>query len=361
MKLSSLILLLTIVAVSAGAEDHLVLVENNFFDPANLVIEQGDTVTWTNNSGGRHNVHADDNSFRCAESCSGPGSNPSSNVWTVTLQFDDPGLIRYYCDLHGAPGGIGMAGSIEVEESQTTIPAEDHVVILPIAGSVQGAAFFRTTARVMNLTDASLEVAAAYLPINQDNATVPPLVFTLGPREVVIFDDVVGTLFGASGLGAIRFHAEEPFTATSRIFTDSSCLDPPGGTFGQFVPGFAESAAMSAGVVPHLSWNQAFRANVGAMNPSSSNVTVTMSLHGPGGMIGAPEPVDLPPRGSIGPSSLVGLFEQPALDQANLWVSFVSDVPVIVYGSVVDNGTDDQIFVTPVAEPSSAAADKTGR
>ena len=46
-----------------AATTHDVVVGNNFFSPNNLTIEVGDTVRWTNNAGGSHDVTADDNSF----------------------------------------------------------------------------------------------------------------------------------------------------------------------------------------------------------------------------------------------------------------------------------------------------------
>jgi plastocyanin len=99
------------------AANHQVTVGSNFFNPAQLTIEAGDTVTWTN-TGGMHNVRADDDSFRCAQSCDGqgpPGGDPSGVSWSVTLTFDQPGTVPYYCEAHGAPGGLGMAGSVTVQ------------------------------------------------------------------------------------------------------------------------------------------------------------------------------------------------------------------------------------------------------
>ncbi|NBB69524.1 MAG: hypothetical protein GVY33_04240 [Alphaproteobacteria bacterium] len=99
------------------AADHQILVSNFSFTPENLTIQVGDTVTWTN-EGGTHNVRADDGSFRCANGCDGTGGNgdPAPAGWSFTLTFDEPAeLIRYHCEPHGAPGGVGMAGTITVE------------------------------------------------------------------------------------------------------------------------------------------------------------------------------------------------------------------------------------------------------
>lgn len=113
---------LAAVATPLLAEDHQVVVSNFSFSPSELTIQVGDTVTWTN-QGGTHNVAADDDSFRCANGCDGDGEggdgDPASNAWSFTLTFDEPAeLIRYFCELHGGPGGADMSGTITVESAE---------------------------------------------------------------------------------------------------------------------------------------------------------------------------------------------------------------------------------------------------
>jgi plastocyanin len=104
-------------AASARAAEHVVLLSSFTFSPPALVVQPGDTVTWRN-TGGVHNVVADDRSFRCAEGCDGDGrggnGDASLAAWSFSLTFDRPGSYPYYCELHGFAGGVGMAGSVEV-------------------------------------------------------------------------------------------------------------------------------------------------------------------------------------------------------------------------------------------------------
>jgi plastocyanin len=98
----------------AQAENHTVTVSSNRFSPAQLTINVGDTVTFTN-AGGFHNASADDGSFRCAQGCDGVGNgngNPSNNTWSATVSFDAPGVHPYRCEVHG---DMGMTGTITVE------------------------------------------------------------------------------------------------------------------------------------------------------------------------------------------------------------------------------------------------------
>lgn len=75
------------------------------FTPAGLTVTPGDTVQWQN-SGGFHNVVADDGSFT-----SGPAAG---DAWSYSFTFTTPGFYPYYCAIHGGPGGLGMAGTVTV-------------------------------------------------------------------------------------------------------------------------------------------------------------------------------------------------------------------------------------------------------
>ena len=348
---STLLASLFVFTIPFTAAEHTVLVVDSAFQPAELTIEAGDTVTWTNQGALPHNVVADDGSFRCAEGCDGMGGdgNPSTAAWSFSLTFDDPGDIPYFCEVHGAAGGIGMAGTITVEASDGNGDGAGNAVVsfVPIAGSVMGAnnAFFRTFLRVFNPSDTDMiTIGGAFLKTGQDNTNAPEMTFMLAPQEVRIFEDVVSSLFNDSGLGAIRLHSDDMFMVTSRIFTDSQCENPSGGTFGQFAPGFKVSEALMNGTILHLNFTSDFRSNVGFANTSEMMANVTVRLWGPGGMM-AEEAIMIEPRGAVSPTAVSDLFGMPNLDQENLYVTFMSDQPVFGYGSVVDNTTQDQIFI----------------
>src|SRR5512142_354402 len=70
------------------------------YAPAQLTINAGDSVTFTNR-GGLHNVVADDGSFRCAQGCDASGGNgdPSAAAWSATVTFPNPGTVGYHCEV----------------------------------------------------------------------------------------------------------------------------------------------------------------------------------------------------------------------------------------------------------------------
>jgi plastocyanin len=109
------------------AVEHTIQVADHAFSPAHITIEAGDSVRWVYGGGMPHNVRAEDGSFRCAEDCGsgegdgyggGGGGAPSAASWSFSRTFEFPGNVPFYCEVHGAPGGIGMAGSITVTPAQ---------------------------------------------------------------------------------------------------------------------------------------------------------------------------------------------------------------------------------------------------
>jgi plastocyanin len=103
---------LTLAVVPAFAADQAVTATpSDEFTPANVAVNQGEKVTWTN-AGGSHNVKFDDGSFE-------QPANPSSSPWMVSRTFNSPGTFRYYCEQHGGPNGAGMSGTVTVQATGT--------------------------------------------------------------------------------------------------------------------------------------------------------------------------------------------------------------------------------------------------
>jgi plastocyanin len=80
---------------------------NNRFEPANVTVPVGTTVTW-NWVGGFHNVMPTGN-----PAFAGSG-NPVSAPNTFSHTFNSPGTYLYFCVIHGSPAG-GMRGTVVVQ------------------------------------------------------------------------------------------------------------------------------------------------------------------------------------------------------------------------------------------------------
>jgi plastocyanin len=96
------------------------------FNPASVTINAGDTVQWNWAIGaGTHTTQSD--------ATSGPevwNSGPLA-AGSFTHTFNNAGTHPYYCVFHGAAGGIGMSGTVNVN-ALAAPPAASSVV--PTAG-----------------------------------------------------------------------------------------------------------------------------------------------------------------------------------------------------------------------------------
>ena len=236
----------------------------------------------------------------------------------------------------------------------TSAVAKD--IYLSIGGSV-GA--FRTDARIINTSfDKDISITASYLPVgNTNNSGVATKTITVTRRSMVVYDDVVQSLFGGGPpLGAVRLNSADEFVATQRIYAMSGCASGPC-TLGQFVPGLDVTAAKAKGVLSALKSSASFRTNIGAVNPNDTEAKVTWTLYDKANnVVATGNAVTLPPFAVIGPTSITSgfFFNAGTADLSDAWVSYTSDKPIFAYGSVVDNASTDPTFVPMVEDMGSA-------
>ncbi|MEJ7561469.1 MAG: cupredoxin domain-containing protein [Ilumatobacteraceae bacterium] len=83
-----------------GAADE-VTIADFAFDPAELEVAAGATVTWTNNDSATHTVESDDETLMSDDLPSGA---------TYEMTFDEPGTYEYVCGIHP-----NMAGTVIVK------------------------------------------------------------------------------------------------------------------------------------------------------------------------------------------------------------------------------------------------------
>ena len=83
---------------------------DNFFDPPDVAVEPGSTITWTNNGDEPHTVTADDGSFDSER------LNPGDSY---TVAFGGQGTVTYHCEIHPE-----MRGSVTVGGGGGSAPAE---------------------------------------------------------------------------------------------------------------------------------------------------------------------------------------------------------------------------------------------
>ena len=102
------LVILSLLVLGAGCQEqpvpptgqtYTVEIKDSSFNPQNLTIKAGDTVTWTNNDSVLHDITIDNGLF---DHDLNPGESYS---WT----FNETGTYDYHCDIH-----VSMIGKIIV-------------------------------------------------------------------------------------------------------------------------------------------------------------------------------------------------------------------------------------------------------
>ena len=227
-------------------------------------------------------------------------------------------------------------------------------VYLSIGGQVNN---FFTDARIFNPSfDKDIVVSARFLQNNQDNSGVAAVPVNVPKRTMVVLDNVVSTIFNASGIGAVRLTSDDDFVATQRIYANVDSR-----TLGQFVPGLDATTALTKGVLIQLKQNGAggqvgtFRTNLGGANPNGTLANITFKLYDKVNAVVATRSFQLQPFGILTPSRIDAFFSTGAgIDLSDAWIGFTTDQPVFMYASVIDNGSDDPTFI-PASNDSGTA------
>ena len=102
---------------AAAHGDELVTIHTYRFDPADVTVHAGETVTWTNQDRAAHDV-----TFASGDITSGPLATDGSFSFT----FDEPGSVSYRCSVHP-----DMTGTVMVLADTTSTTADAALVAAP--------------------------------------------------------------------------------------------------------------------------------------------------------------------------------------------------------------------------------------
>ena len=211
-----------------------------------------------------------------------------------------------------------------------------------ISGTVSN---FHTDARLFNPAfDKDISITATFYAT--DASAPQTATVTVPKRQMKILDDVTTQLFQTSKLGAILFTSADSFEASSRIYALTSA-----GTLGQFGPGTPPSLAKTKGALLQLkSTGSSFHTNIGVVNPNNTTANVTWTLYDKNSAVVSSKSTPFNALAALAPTNMAGgfFFDLKSADLSDAWISFSSDQPILVYASVIDNGTTDQTFIPAV-------------
>jgi len=132
-------------ALASSATNYQVQVGSNYFAPAYLSIQVGDTVTWSQVSGS-HNVNGSLATFPSNPAGFSSGA-VAGGTWTYSFVFGTAGTYSYQCDPHAA---MGMVGTVKVTAPCTELYFSEY-----LEGSSNNKAL-----EIYNPTNAAINLAA---------------------------------------------------------------------------------------------------------------------------------------------------------------------------------------------------------
>jgi subtilisin-like proprotein convertase family protein len=161
---------------------------------------------------------------------------------------------------------------------------------------------------------------------------------TVGPHQVLALDDIVATAFGRTGFGSVRAEVDGGLVATSRTATSS-----PGGTYGQFIPLRLDDIGGPRELL-HIERSSAFRTNLGALNTGGIDEVVRFTLYDAAGhALGSTDRTVA--ALSVVQFSVEAITTTPLVDGRVEFEVITSNGHALAWASVIDNATDDPIFI----------------
>ena len=232
-------------------------------------------------------------------------------------------------------------------------PAPDGgVAFFPAAAYASGSegAFFQTDIEINNKGDEDASVTLLWLPRGQDNSeptASDPI--TIGPGESIQYPNVLSEVFGLTpnAVGAVAMVADSMYvigmSRTYNIQETEVTL-----TFGQALPAVPYDQLIMTGDtqrITFMSENDAFRANLGCVNGTDNEITVSIDLFDSDGTRLETTSMVLPPWSN---KQLNQLFEDyaPVNGYVDVWTT-TPGASLTCYGSVLDNVTSDPTTILP--------------
>jgi len=242
-------------------------------------------------------------------------------------------------------GSSTLAGALSGAASTETM------LYLPVVATVagQGGTNFKTDARFVNRSGGAANVTFSYWPESTGGNTQPGATYdaVIEANEELVLDDMASELFGVTnGKGGVSISSDRAIFGSARIYNDQSAAGE--GTFGQYATAVCMDHAATMGAVEFLSNEPVdsaagYRSNIGWFNPNASDVEITFYAYDADGtMLGST--TETAGQQALKQKRLDQLWSALA-DYGDLYLTFSADMPVFVYGSVVDNVNGDAIFI----------------
>jgi len=302
-------------------------IHEKFFDDMgkNLgwVIDLDDNVHVYGHGGGGPGVHA-----IALWRTDGIGFFWCSNKDPLVDDFDDFPEIQTWPE-HDLWQSVGIS-----REAVGSAPVESWIPAVAHTNGV-GASTWRTDVGLLNRSSQTNALRLRYY----NGWDVVERELELAPGESRVIPDAVAW-FGRSGSGPLQVFSSEALTTTSRTFNQSS-----EGTFGQSLDGVTATGGLESGesvVLMQLREDETARTNIGIHNQWRGFARVEVELYDDDGSLVHADTWTIPPLHTVQFNRPFRTFGGPVdIESGYAVITVRSGQDIYVYGSVIDNGTDD--------------------
>ena len=243
----------------------------------------------------------------------------------------------------GQSGALYVTGDLGVKVYRL-VP---RTLYLPGAANVGGANGSRWTTdlELMNRGAESASYSVELLVRDQGNPAPEAVSFELTPGSAVRYVNALDNLFEAEGAGTLRITSVRgDLMASARTAsTDGN------GSFGQYIEGSDVASAAGPGqdrYLIQLQNDDTARTNIGVVSACAVSIQVDVQFFAADGSSLGEQQVELEPFSSL---QFNDVFSDKALDDVHdafaVVASSTDGAAFFAYASVVDNGTNDPIFV----------------
>ncbi|HYR27462.1 MAG TPA: PKD domain-containing protein [Thermoanaerobaculia bacterium] len=278
------------------------------------------------------------------------GDGRTSSQRNPSITFNAPG--QYHVTLTAG----NAAGSAAAAQTVTVVAAAPHRSLISVTTQTNGVGgtAWRTELSLFNAGGEGASVTLLFIP-GAGGSVITRSVF-LAPKQSVTYANTLLDLFGVpNGAGAVSVEATSAASTpqlrvSSRTYTDGSR-----GTYGQAVPDvvFLDRTLFLTG----LQSNDSFRTNLGLVNRSSSDTTAMLTLYDASGAVIGTDNVGIPANNfqQLPLSTYFPVLGGGDFDVLSMRISAASDDAISAYASVIDNRTQDPIYIQATPAPASGS------
>lgn len=236
---------------------------------------------------------------------------------------------------------------LAVSPIQTASLSANRYVLPGMADFASAVSNFHSDIRIFNASPFAVNATATFYPQGGGASIVRAV--SVGVGETKVYNNVLPTLFAATGGGAIvvTTPTNTPLVVSGRTYSNDAAS---GGTFGQFIPAVTPAEGIGAGEAPlqvlQLEQSANFRSNLGLNELTGNPVSVQIGAIVDGTKTSPSTQLDLNPNEFRQLGNVLSSLNVGNSYNARIFVRVLSGSGrVTAYGSVVDNLTSDPTYV----------------